>query len=311
VPTVYGPGLQAVFALSAWVSPGRVWPLKIILWIALVALALALRGLCTADQEHSAWLALMKPTLFFESALNAHPDLIAIALMTWALRCGAARPALAGLLMALCLACRLQGLIVLPFFLWVWPWSGRFAWALTTVAIYGPLGWAGAGNEFAAIRGFGEQWEFNSSLFALLGSGTAARNAAFVIASLAAAVAFVKWVGTGAGLDRCPALLCIGSALVCSAVFNPWYALWMLPFIVLQSGSTWRYAWIALPGLSYITAGNLGSDSTNAFAHPAWVRPLEFSLLAGAAWLASRDRAHSQSSHSSTSRQVASSSHDH
>jgi hypothetical protein len=302
-PTIYGPGLQAVFAAAAWLAPGQLWAWKLLLWFAHVTLLLALR-----DQPR-AWLVLLAPPVFFEFALNGHPDIIAIAFMAWAWRSSAKQPLLAGLLMALCVACRVQGYVVLPFFLWSWPWRGRITWALSMVAIYLPLLALGSATEWTGIAAFGALWEFNSSLVALLGSDATARRISLCLAAILCSIAFVKWVRSGAVLNQCPALYCIGCVLVCSAVFNPWYALWMLPFLALQAGSAWRYAWLGLPSLSYITQGNLGTDWAHAFTHPSWVRPLEFSLLALATWWASRGSAASQSASSSTSQQLGNSTH--
>jgi hypothetical protein len=303
-PTVYGPGLQLLFALAAWIALGELWAWKLILWLAHIALWVALKHDATPTQKNQAWLALMVPPVFFEFALNAHPDVIAIALMTWALRCSASRPVLAGVLMAWCLASRVQGYVLLPFFLWCWPWRGRLSWAASMIMIYSPLWWLGSNTEWFGISHFGAMWEFNSSLVALLGSDALARTIGLGVAALLCGGAFLHWVRAGAVLERCPALFCFSSVFIGSAVFNPWYALWMLPFLALQAGSTWRYAWLALPSLSYVTLGNLGLDLTHAFAHPVWLRPLEFALLVIASYLASRGRVDSQSASTSTSRQA-------
>jgi alpha-1,6-mannosyltransferase len=300
-PTIYGPGLQAIFALCSWLAPAKLWGWKAALWLAQLCLCLTLSRGNSDVADRRAWLALMAPPMFFEFGLNAHPDLIAIALMALAYRCGT--PAVAGALMALCVACRVQGYILLPFFLWAWPWSGRLSFVGTLAVLYAPLLLVGSATEWTGIAAFSQQWEFNSSLSAVLGSS----SWSMVVAAVICAVAFAHWARAGGKLERCPGAFCIACVLIASPVFNPWYALWMLPFLATQPGSLWRYAWLALPSLSYITVGNLGHDLINPFAHPAWLRPAEFGLLAVASYLASRGSAASQSASSSTSRQALSS----
>jgi alpha-1,6-mannosyltransferase len=302
--TIYGPVSQAMFALCAWLSPGQLWVWKAALWLALLVLWQTLRWGRSREEQREASLVLLIPPVFLECGLNAHPDLIAIMLLALALRCHSRLPLLSAVLMALCVCCRVQGYILLPFFLWAWSWRERVLWATCMAAIYAPLVWAGSATEWSGIAAFGAQWEFNSSLCALLGSTAHGRMISLGISALLCGIAFLRWIQRGAVLEHCPGGFCIACVLVGSSVFNPWYALWMLPFIVLQKGSAWRYAWLGLPALSYITQGNLGMELTDAFAHPWWVRPLEFGLLAGASYWASKGSAISQSANTSTSPQA-------
>jgi hypothetical protein len=170
-------------------------------------------------------------------------------------------------------------------------------------AVYGPLLAVGSPTEWTGIMTFAQQWEFNSSLRALFGSS----SWSMAVSALLCGMAFLQWVRDGAALERCPAVFCIACVLMGSSVLNPWYAVWMLPFLATQRGSAWRYAWLGVPTLSYVTLGNLGLDLGNPFAHPAWLRPLEFGLLGVASYFSIRGRAASQSASSSTSRQGSSS----
>jgi hypothetical protein len=300
-PTVYGPVLQALFALSAWIAPGAIWPWKFMLMLALGAMIAGLRAWDPRMSAARLWLVAMSPPIFFECALNAHPDLIGIALLTAAFASATKHPCVSGVLMALSCGCRVQAFVMLPFLLWAWPWRGRISWLFSIAANYAPFVVNGSPTEWQGIAAFGSVWEFNSSLVALLGSDARARSLALVVAILLCGVAFIIWVRRGATLSHVPGVFCYAVLLSCSAVFNPWYTLWMLPFLA-QPGSLWRWAWMALPSLSYITQGDLGIDLMNPFAHPGWLRPLEFSLLAIASCIAMKSWASSQSSTVSTSR---------
>jgi hypothetical protein len=190
---------------------------------------------------------------------------------------------------------------MLPFLNWAWPWRARVTWLLSIAAIYAPFVVNGSSTEGQGIAALGSVWEFNSSLVALLGSDARAHSLALVVAITVCAGAFVIWVRRGASVMQVSGVFCYAMLLGCSAVFNPWYALWILPFLA-QPGSAWRWAWLALPSLSYITLGNLGVDLMNPFAHSAWLRPLEFALLAIASCFAMKSWERTQSSTVSTSR---------
>jgi hypothetical protein len=66
-----------------------------------------------------------------------------------------------------------------------------------------------------------------------------------------------------------------GAFLFFSPVANPWYFIWILPFVALQP-SLWGATALTTVLLSYITGQNLQSTTLDAFNHPGWVRPLEF-----------------------------------
>ena len=69
-----------------------------------------------------------------------------------------------------------------------------------------------------------------------------------------------------------------GLFLFAAPVINPWYVLWLLPFaVVYPSFWAWTASWALL--LAYITGLNLGDFNLEPFAHPVWVRPLEFGLI--------------------------------
>ena len=61
-------------------------------------------------------------------------------------------------------------------------------------------------------------------------------------------------------------------------VVNPWYLLWLLPFAAIRP-SVWAWTASVVVLLSYITGLNLNDMDLHPFAHPSWVRPLEYGLI--------------------------------
>ena len=63
---------------------------------------------------------------------------------------------------------------------------------------------------------------------------------------------------------------------------NPWYLLWLLPFVALNPTAAGLTA-LAAVSLSYATGLNLSDPALDNFAHPSWVRPIEYGAVALAA----------------------------
>ena len=81
-----------------------------------------------------------------------------------------------------------------------------------------------------------------------------------------------------------------GTLLLCSATVNPWYLLWLAPFVAWRPTPAGLAA-LALVSLSYLTGLNLGWPTLDNFAHPWWVRPLEYGgigIAAVAGWWRAR-----------------------
>jgi hypothetical protein len=66
-----------------------------------------------------------------------------------------------------------------------------------------------------------------------------------------------------------------------STTVNPWYLLWLLPFLALRPSLPGLVA-LAAVTLSYVTGLNLGDPALGNFEHPVWLRPLEYGLVAAA-----------------------------
>ena len=260
VPTVYGPVCQLGFALSHHIAPGRLWPWKLLLLSAEIAVVLALRRRLS---DRRLLLLAWCPLAVAETAFNAHPDALGVALLVLA---GTARPPwLAGMLAAASGGAKVFGWLLAPFLL---ARRGRAAWiafALTLAALYLPFLRQGGQAEFAGLRAMATGWEFNSSVHAVVSAALGASTARVVCLAAFAAVWFVtlRWWrkradGTAAPPDRVPpGGPVFGAFFLLSATVNPWYLLWLWPFVALQPTWTGLTA-LAAVSLSYCTGQNLG-----------------------------------------------------
>jgi len=94
-------------------------------------------------------------------------------------------------------------------------------------------------------------------------------------------VIFRRWVRAGS-LSLPPGEWVFGVFLLLSATANPWDALWLWPFVAVRTFAT-GITVLAAVSLAYVTGLNLGFASPAYFAHPWWLRPLEFGLIGLAA----------------------------
>ena len=306
VPTIYGPVSELGFLISYLIAPALLWPWKLLIVLADIGLLLALRPLGrSADipvgsssdlalSDRAAVFAAWCPLSIFETAFNAHPDSLAVSLM-----CGALlarkfnRDGWLGFCCGVAISAKILAVLVVPFLLWgrrlkAWLWCGA-----TLLACYLPFWLQGTLADWTGLRTFAREWEFNSSGYALLSwawGPTIARPLAAALFGIAWLAIFWRGAERGqlcppaegslahsaAGLPIPPGLLVFGLFFLLSPTFNPWYALWFLPFVALQP-TLMGITVLATVSLSYITCQNLGLPG--GYEHPIWVRLLEFGLI--------------------------------
>lgn len=289
VPTIYGPLCQWAFRLGHAVAPGKLWPWKLILLAAeLAVIGMLWRELSARGQVLLAWC----PLAIFETGFNAHPDVLAISLLVaawWLGRRGRIRAA--GALAGLAIAAKIFALLLVPFVLWRFGRRAWFAAAMAVGALYLPFWLRGGPADFAGLRAMAAEWEFNSSVqavFAALTSPSVARAFCGLAFGAIWLVLFARW---RAAVAWRPASGCAvlppgewvyGWFLLLSAVANPWYALWLWPFVATRMSATGCCALVAV-SLTYVTGLNLGDAALGNFGHPWWVRPVEFGAIASVA----------------------------
>jgi hypothetical protein len=257
LPTLYGPVLQALFALAQLVTPGQLLGLKLLLLAVDMAVLLVLARLGLGRR----WLLVyaVHPLVLREAMASAHPDgllalLLLLALLAWRRQW----PARLGLLLGLAVATKVAALVVLPFVLFapgvwsaLWPTLGRaLAWAArvalacaaTLLVVYAPFVWVG-GSDWASLQTFGQDWRFNPLLFRLLtGLVPAPFDRWAAAALLASALVGLAWhwrtqarrAGAAAQqLPDPPVAAALVALLLLAPVCNPWYWLWVLPLALL------------------------------------------------------------------------------
>ena len=285
VPTIYGPVCQFVFLLSYGTAPAQLWPLKLALVLAdLLTLGLLLRATRPGYALLYAWC----PLVIQETAFSAHPDALGIFFAVAAL---VAFQKQRWPWVAVCLAlgggARIYALLLAPFLLWPAPRRYWLLFAAALAALHAPFWWQGAGAN--GLSAFARHWEFNSFAFAvvapLAGVGTAKVVCGLLFLAFAS-VCFWNW-RERAGGPRPPwprGDWLFGAFFLLSPVVNPWYLLWLVPFVARTPSAAGVTA-LAVVSLSYATGMNLGDPSLGAYAHPGWVRPAEFSaVLLAALW---------------------------
>lgn len=279
LPTVYAPICQLLFLAAHWIAPGDLLPIKLGLVVADLATLLLLRPFVRpTGMLLYAWC----PLLVQETAFSAHPDalgiLFAIAAFAAARR---GRHAWTASCAALAVGSKLFALLLVPFLLRRLPVRHVVLFALVLVLVHAPILLAGSGSELIGLSTFLVGWEFNSTLFAvlamLLGPVAAKAIGLLVVGGVCAAMLWQErdtGDGRPAGLPRGDLLF--GCLLLMAPVANPWYLLWLLPFVAARP-SAWGVAALWAVSLSYVHG--LFVAGLPPYHHPVWVRPAELTAI--------------------------------
>jgi alpha-1,6-mannosyltransferase len=275
IPTIYAPGLQAVFGLGHLIAPAALWPIKLMLILANLALiALLLRSASPRMVLLYAW----NPLVFKEVALTAHPDaLLALPLlMAWQYR-NIGGVWLKGALFGIALAVKISALPAMAWLLWQKRYWAIPLAGLTVLATYLPF--VGTANDLPGLFAFAQGWQFNAAVYAWM-LAVLDPDQARIVCAIIAAIAMLAIQYRARGSDACPPWHRVfGVLLLFSPAINPWYLLWLLPFAVF-SRETWPWAASAAVCLSYVTGLNADRDDIAAFAVVPWAQTLEWLLIA-------------------------------
>jgi hypothetical protein len=254
--TAVYPPLWQLAARSVVAVCDAVWAMKLFL-VACEALAWWPLALClrrARRPRERLLLAAWNPAALVEIAGSGHNEALGLLLISVALLALAVhRPALAAACGGLGAAVKLlPGLVTAA-------WARRLRWWQGLVALllfaapFAPFASAGSGL-WRSLRHYGRFWRFNESLFAPLawlgGSHEAAvRLALGVLAVLVLALAWTRTEPAAAGLAVVAAWIALSPNVL------PWYALWLLPFLVLRDATplllltgTFQMAYLVYPG---------------------------------------------------------------
>ena len=238
VPTIYGPFLQAVFALAVLLGGGQ--PIGLQALFCGVDLALVAALLRSGIAPRWVMMYVVNPLVIKEICFSLHPDgVISIALVFAVLALAKQRAGVSGFWMATVICAKLP-LAILVFALNARNVLHRRALmeaALIAIALYLPFMWCGT-DPFIGLKAFAQDWRFNAMGFSAFewiagGRARAALAAFYVVAGLGCAILVARY-----RLDTTTALVLWLAVIVTFApAVNPWYWLPLLPLAVIAQKS--------------------------------------------------------------------------
>ena len=277
LPTIYGPVTQLVFLGGYGLVPGSVTALQAIMVLFdLMTIGLLLRLTPAPAVLLYAW----SPLVIKEIAFTAHPDGVAVFLVLAAVLLARKQKIYgAAIFLALAAGAKIIALLVVPFILM----RARLrVWALFFAVlglIYLPFVLQGS-TDLQTLLVFTREWEFNAALFSLwkpwMPNSWARMLSGFLLAVAIASYYFVYRRKVSNTIFRGDWIY--GGLFALWPVVNSWYLLWLLPFATIRP-SAWAWTASVAVLLSYITGLNLSNMDMHPFAHPDWVRPLEYGLI--------------------------------
>jgi hypothetical protein len=280
IPSIYPPMCQLVFVAGYWLAPGELLPLKLAFVAAdLATLVLLWRLVPPGGVLLYAWC----PLLIQETAFSGHPDSLGVFFMVAALFAGACgRQGIGAVVVALAVASKLFAVFILPFLLLGMRLRHLALFSVILGLAYLPFALPGASNESAGLFTFVASWEFNSTLYALVAAAAGPAIAKCIGGlTVALSIACLLWQENSRRSALSGAVprgdLIFGVLFLVSPVVNPWYLLWLLPFVCARP-SAWGIAALFAVPLSY--AHGLFLPDVPAYHHPDWVRPVELAIVA-------------------------------
>lgn len=288
VPTIYGPALQHLFAVCAWLDAGALWPWKLMLCVADMALVVWIaRSFGTKRAMLYAW----SPLVVHEIAVAAHPDGLIGALVFAATMLALRQQHLwMMIVVGTAIAMKIHIVMLLPFLVLIvsrchshsiqtstrMPISyWRAAMVIVGIAIVYAAHWlpfaSGFTNAWQSFDTFARLWQFNAMGFAALQLLFPNNVRIVSLALIATCILYSLWwlyeeayharsIGQSTQNENMPLVQSVALA-VCTAfgallffapVINAWYLLWLLPLACATRCVTPWVAMSVLP-LSYTT----------------------------------------------------------
>jgi len=277
LPTIYGPVTQIVFLGGYLLSPGSVIALQVLMILFdLLTIGLLIRLAPLPAVLLYAW----SPLVIKEVAFTAHPDIIAICLVVTAFILSYKNKIhIAAICLAFAVGAKIIALLVVPFVLLP---TKTHIWGIflgTLGLIYLPFILQGSTDLYTLLV-FTREWEFNAAFFGLLKPWLPNSLARMICGFLLAAglLSYYLLFRNQRSDSMVRGDWIYGGLFALWPVVNSWYLLWLLPFSVLRP-SAWAWTASVVVLLSYITGLNLNNFDMHPFAHPDWVRPVEYGLI--------------------------------
>ncbi|MCV6604033.1 MAG: hypothetical protein OIF34_01920 [Porticoccaceae bacterium] len=275
VKTVYGPLNHYLFALSHLISPGKIWPLQLMLALLDMGLIVLLLRLAPI---RSVLLYAWCPLAVKEFAFTAHPDIIALLPMVAALVSTKKQQwKYTALWLALAVSAKIFALILVPLLL-RFQWRSWLIFGATLAAVWVPVS---GGQLPGGLSAMAADWQFNAPLYQLFGVQAGPARLKLILLGLFCSFwAIYAWQHLKTPENHLPRGDWLFAALlICSPVLNPWYFIWILPFAVIWPS---RWAWMASIAvlLAYASGINLPDSNLGLYQQPSWAMITQFGLIA-------------------------------
>ena len=280
LPSIYSPLTEYIFALSYLIAPGKLFVIKLIY---LLIEVLTILGVYKLFSSKELLLILWNPLIIFETYVNAHPDITAMCFLILAWSAFKQQNfLLLGVFIGLGFSSRFFLLLCLPLVLVSLRSLSGFL--LSTSIVYTPF--LVLEKSFGSLGTFINEWEFNSFVFGILRSITTYSTAKWICALLLLIFTLLFWLkffsqrakmqgedSNALNLD----ILFLGLFLL-SAVFNPWYCIAFIPFIIINQRNFLLFIPLAL-SLSYIHGLNMPSAAMKAYEIPIGIQLAEYIII--------------------------------
>ncbi len=280
VKTIYGPLLQLIFAGSYWVAPAQLWPINVILGVALISIVILL----ARQGVHPKWLLVLciHPLLLKESVISGHPDLLIGAFVVGAIGLWQRQCYRYAVVLVCCAAAiKINIAVLLPLF--CLNQRGRINASACVVAVgtlglfHLPLVLPQGLDSLSGLATFARHWVFNPLLYrglSLLLSDQTARTVSLALLLVTIAIVLAlqrnKLSIYGATLTVLIAMILLAPAA------NPWYWLWLLPLATL-----FGYSAVVAASITSLLA-YIHFLSLNSFAVPVWAGVFQTAVILAA-----------------------------
>lgn len=246
ISTIYPPVTELSFRLvdAIWHSPYAMKTFFTLCDLGVLALLLALLRQSNLPESRVliyAW----NPLVLVEVAGTGHSDPLAVVFLLAALLAIVKRkPAGAIILLALSFVAKFFSVVLIPsFYQSIRRVRLFFLFPLFILLFYLPYATAGK-QLFHGLLVYGDKWRFNDSLFtlSLYLTGSLEYSKVF-IGALFLLTVLIRFVQPPDPIKT--AYVLIGAYLLLTPTFQPWYMVWIIPFLCLFPNP----AWILLSGL--------------------------------------------------------------
>ena len=296
--TLYPPVAQAVFGLAALIAPGSLFTLRLVFFCFDLAVCLVIVRLLCHLGSSPLWVLVYawSPLVIKETINSSHYDVVPTFLLVLALltlvtgRLSVGFLSLGGAILG-----KVFPVVLLPLFVWhVWQRYGfgraGGGLALTGLVItggYAPFAAAGSGLWQGFVT-FAEHWQTNNFVFPVLQQMVADRwlanglVAGCLVGAVCVALRRNREGNDVRFLHGC--FFVMGTLLLLSPVGNPWYFMWVMPFVCLFPRASWLLL-SGLLGLYYTAFYFLYHGEPETFRWMVWLEYLPFyAVLAWEAW---------------------------